>query len=116
MGASFHPSYTVLKGNSGTFRNKGTSLWNFVPNSGFKEILFQYIDRRNALSTSLDKGGRSERDKLDRRRYTKMTIPLSSDARPLQFITGDRHALSTARYSRAGQLATATTCLLSARL
>jgi len=29
-----HPSYTVLKGNSFTSKNKGTSLWNFVLNSG----------------------------------------------------------------------------------
>ena len=33
MGVSFHPSYTVLKGNSVTSKNKGTSLWNFVINS-----------------------------------------------------------------------------------
>jgi len=30
MWASFHPSYTVLKGNSVISKNKGTSLWNFV--------------------------------------------------------------------------------------
>ena len=33
-GASFHLSYTVLKGNSVISKNKGTSLWNFVLNSG----------------------------------------------------------------------------------
>ena len=33
-GAYFHLAYTVFKGNSGIFKNKGTSLWNFVPNSG----------------------------------------------------------------------------------
>ena len=27
--AFFHPSYTVLKGNSVISKNKGTSLWNF---------------------------------------------------------------------------------------
>ena len=42
--------------------------------------------------------GRSERDKLDRRRSTKLTIPPRSVARPLQFITGDLQALSTARF------------------
>ena len=31
MGASFHASCFVLKGNSGISENKGTSLWNFVP-------------------------------------------------------------------------------------
>jgi len=50
---------------------------------------------------------------MDRRRSTKLTIPPSSDSRPLQFITCDRQALSTARYSRAGQLATADTCKTS---
>ena len=32
--ASSHPSYTVLKGNSVISKNNGTSLWNFVLNSG----------------------------------------------------------------------------------
>jgi len=31
--STFHPSYTVLKGNSVISKNKGTSLWNFVLNS-----------------------------------------------------------------------------------
>ena len=53
---------------------------------------------------------RSERDKFHRRRSTKLITPPSSDSRPLQSITCDRQALSTARYSRAGQLATADTC------
>jgi len=82
MRAFFHPSYTVLTGNSAHFKNKGTSLWNSVPNSRQKNLLW-YIDRRNVLSTQHEKGGRSERDKLDRRRSTKLTIPPSSDARPL---------------------------------
>jgi len=33
-GASFDPSYTVFRRNSGIFKNEGTSLWNFVTNSG----------------------------------------------------------------------------------
>ena len=36
--ASFHPSYTVLKGNSVIFKNKDTSLWNFVLNSGLRKF------------------------------------------------------------------------------
>ena len=35
----------------------------------------------------LEKGGRSERDKVDRRRSAKLTISQSSDSRPLQFTT-----------------------------
>ena len=33
MGASFDQSYTVFSGNSGIYKNKGTSLWNFFLNS-----------------------------------------------------------------------------------
>jgi len=39
-------------------------------------------------------------------------MPPSSDARPLYFFKGDRQALSTARFCRVGQLATADTCTL----
>jgi len=39
-GASFHLSYTVLKGNSGIFKNEGTSLWNFFPNSELRTFCF----------------------------------------------------------------------------
>ena len=38
MRASFHPSYTVLKGNSVISKNKGTSLWNFVVKSGLRKF------------------------------------------------------------------------------
>jgi len=38
MWASFHPSYSVLKGNSVSSKNKGTSLWNFVLNSGLRKF------------------------------------------------------------------------------
>jgi len=38
MWASFHPSYSVLKGNSVIFKNKDTSLWNFVLNSGLRKF------------------------------------------------------------------------------
>jgi len=37
MRASFNPSYTVLKGNV-ISKNKGTSLWNFVLNSGLRKF------------------------------------------------------------------------------
>jgi len=38
MWASFHPSYTVLKANSVISKNKGTSLWNIVLNSGLRKF------------------------------------------------------------------------------
>jgi len=47
------------------------------------KILVRHIDRRNVLSTCVENGGRSERDELERHRLTKLTIPPSSDARPL---------------------------------
>ena len=50
------------------------SLWNSVPNSA---ILPRDVDRRNVLSI-LD-----QKLKLDRRRSIKLTVPPSSDARPL---------------------------------
>ena len=36
--ASFHPSYTVLKGNSVISKNKGISLWNFVLKSWLRKF------------------------------------------------------------------------------
>ena len=38
MWVSFHTSYTVLKGNSVISKSKGTSLWNFVLNSGLRKF------------------------------------------------------------------------------
>jgi len=113
----------VLEENSGIFKNKGTSLWNsvltpdLVGNTFRRSIrcgeIFlynQHIDRRNVLPTKLEKGGRSERDKLDSGRSTKLTVPPSSDARPLVYRT-NREALSTALFRRAGLSATANSCL-----
>jgi len=48
-------SYTVLEGNSGISKNQGTSLWNFVQNSGLRKL-------RNCTSTVasvVNLGGRS---------------------------------------------------------
>jgi len=54
------------------------------------------------------KGGLPERDKLDRRRSA--VSQLTSDrGRPLVY-HNDRQALSTARFRRAGSLATADIC------
>ena len=40
MGASFHPSCTVLTGNSAISKTNGTFLWNFVANSGLGKFCF----------------------------------------------------------------------------
>ena len=108
MWASFHPPYTVLKGNSVISKNKGTSLWNFVLNSGLRKFRQGILIVETCYQLS-EKGGRSERDKLGRRRSTKSIIPPSYDARP------DRQALSTARFCRTGQLATADTWFRTCR-
>ena len=52
------------------------------------------------LSTQLEKGGRSERDKLDRCWSTKLTTRPSPDARLLVYHS-DRQALSAARFFHA---------------
>jgi len=60
------------------------------------------------LSTWLDKGGRSERDKQDRRSLVNYAYNTSELRRSTAVVYhSDRQTLSTARYSRAGQLATA---------
>jgi len=41
MEASIHLYYTVLKGNSRVFKNKDTSLWNFVPNSDLGNFCYR---------------------------------------------------------------------------
>ena len=40
METFFHLSCTVFVGNSGIFKNKGTSFWNFVQNSGLRKFSF----------------------------------------------------------------------------
>ena len=102
--ASFHPSYTALKVNSVISKNKGTSLWNFVLNSG---LLLRSSKR--VIDLAGRRWRRAERDKLGRRRSTKLTIPPSSDARPLVYHS-NHQALFTAQFRRAGQLATTDTC------
>ena len=77
MGTSFHLSYTVLlKGNSGIFQNKGTSLSNFVLNSGLRKFCFGI----SIAETCYWLGS----TKVDAQNMINWTvIPPSSDARPL---------------------------------
>jgi len=60
------------------------------------------------INLARQKGGRLERDKLESRRSTKLTIP-STPSRPLVYHSDRQEALSTARFRRAGLLATADT-------
>jgi len=52
----------------------------------FENFASPYRSSKRVVDYKLDKGERSERDKLDRCLSTKLIIPQSSDARPLQFI------------------------------
>jgi len=53
MEASFDQFYAVFSGNSGMYKNKGTSLWNFFVNSGLKKISPRpIIDRRTCYQLS----------------------------------------------------------------
>jgi len=55
------------------------------------------------LHGSSEKGGRSQRDKLEHRRSTKLTIPPSSNTRPLVYHS-DCQALFTARFRHVGHI------------
>ena len=80
------PVLHSVKRKFGVLQNKGTSLWNFVLNFGLRKFRHGISIVETCYQLSSEKGGRSERDKLGRRRSTKSTIPPSSDARPLEFI------------------------------
>ena len=62
--------YIYIQENSGIWKNQGTFLRNLLLNSG---LLQRHIDRWNVLSTWLDEGGRSERDKVDRSRSNTLS-------------------------------------------
>jgi len=64
-GASFHPSYAVFEENSGISKNKGTSLWNFVPNTGLRKFCFGISIVETCYRLSSTTWRHSERDKLD---------------------------------------------------
>ena len=102
--ASFHPAYTVLKDNLGISKR-------VLPSGTFSQTPnFASVYRSSKRVIALARqDGRPERDKLDRRQSTKLTIPPSSDARLLAYHSNHK-ALSTAHFRRAGQLVTADTC------
>ena len=93
-------------------QNKGSSLLTLSQTPELQNFASAYRSPKRLIDLGRERWT-PERDKLDRRPSTKLTIPPSSESRPLQLITCDRQALSTARHSRAGQLATADTCLMS---
>ena len=84
----------------GYLQNKDTSPTGTLSQTPDLEISPLHTDRRNVLSTKLDKDGR---------RSAKLIIHPSSDCRPLVYHT-NHQALYTARFRRAGLLATTDTC------
>jgi len=44
-GSFLPPVLHCVKRNLGISKNKGTSIWNFVPNSGLRKFLLWHIDR-----------------------------------------------------------------------
>jgi len=83
MDASFDQPYTVLQRNLGISKIIHFPL-ELLPELRTQKTSPRHIDRRNVSSTELEKGGRSQRDKLNCCPSTiKLTIPPSFDARPL---------------------------------
>jgi len=88
-----------------TRKNKGTSHGTLTQTPDLENFASVYRSSKRVINLVRS----HERDKLDRRRSTELTIPPSSDARPLVY-HGNHQALSTARFRREGLLATASTC------
>ena len=109
MDASFDQSYAVIYWNSGIYKNKGTSLWNFFLNSWLRQfrhgisIVEPAIEEMWTLRSWWT--GQSLINWVD-----NTSEPRRSTA---VVCRRDRHALSTARFCRAGQLATGDTCFRS---
>ena len=75
-----------------------------------KNLTSAYLSSKRVIDLA-GQGGRSERDKLNRRRSTKLTVPPSSDSRLLVYHS-NHQAPSIGRFSHGGLLVTADTCLL----
>jgi len=109
MVASFHPSCDALK-KKFWYLQKITVLLSrtLSQTPDLQNFASAYRSSKRVIDLAWQ-GGCSERDKLDRRRSAKLTVPPSSDARPLVYHSSHQ-ALSTAQFSCAGPLATAASC------
>ena len=58
----------------------------FSQTPDLETVATAYRSSKRVINLARDRLRRSDRDKLDSRRSTKLTVPTSSDARPLQFI------------------------------
>jgi len=104
----------VLKGNSVISKNKGTSPWNFVLNSGLRkfrhgisivETCYQFSSRKVDAQSVINWAvvGQLSHNTFELRRSTTIVYRT------------DRQGLSTARFCRTGQLATADTWFRTCR-
>ena len=75
----------------------------------FKKFAWAYRSSKRVIDLARERRTRSESDKLGRRRSKKLTVPPSSDARPLVYHS-NHQTLSTAQFRRACQLVTADSC------
>ena len=107
------PVLHCVKRKFGIFRNKGTSLWNFVLKSGLK-FRHDISIVETCINLAREVVAQSMINWVVVRRSTKSIIPPSSDARPLVYCR-DRQALSTARFCRTGQLAATDTLFRTCR-
>ena len=112
--ASFHQSYTVLKGNPVISKNKRTSLWNFVLKSGLRkfrhgisivETCYQLSSRMVDADSVIIWAVVGQLDDNTSELRHSITIVYRTD----------RQALSTARFCRTGQLATVDTWFRTCR-
>ena len=96
-----HPRLSARLGNSGIFKNKGTSLWKFRHDISIVETFYWLhsstkVDAQSLINWTVV--GHQVDNTSELRRLTTVVY------------RSDRRALSTARFGRAGQLATADTC------
>ena len=141
MAASFDQSYTVFYANSGIYKNKGTSIWDFFSKLWTFKIPPRQIDRRACYQLSLTKvdpqsvinwtvvGQLSwqylrpptldhcslykslfSENSVATQKHNSASINTNKIQYRMQVYRRDRQALSTARFCRAGQLATADSC------
>ena len=82
-GTSFHPSYTVLKGNSGISKITVLPSGSLSQTPDLENFATAQRSSKRVINLARERWRRPERDKLDRRRSTMLTISPSSDARPL---------------------------------
>ena len=105
---SFTRPTLCKKGNSVISKNKGTSLWNFVLNSGLRKL-------RHGISIVETCYQLSSR-KVDAQNVINWAVVGQLSRRSTTIVYRiDRQALSTARFYRTGQLATADTWFRTCR-